>query len=91
MTTTAGAGIFGFTGRIVGTFVAMCTSFVIWYIVDGHTAGVLVFFFVLTFIEFYVFIKYPKILVVALLSIVTQGPFSPRLKNKRMSLMRSQS
>ncbi len=70
---TAGAGIFGFVGRIVGTFLAMCTSIIIWYITDGHPAGVLVFFFVFCFVEFYLFIKYPKVMVVTLLSIVTQG------------------
>ena len=90
MTTTAGAGIFGFIGRIAGTVVAMCTSLVIWYIVDGHTAGVIVFFFVFTFIEFYIFIKFPKILVVALLSIVTQGELTP-LQCGRSSLMHDQS
>lgn len=73
MTTTAGAGIFGFIGRITGTVVAMCTSLIIWYIVNGHTAGVIVFFFVFTFVEFYALLKFPKIMVVAILSIVTQG------------------
>ncbi len=73
---SAGSGIFGFLGRIVGTFVAMCTSIVIWYIVNGHPSGVIVFFFLFTFAEFYVFIKYPKALVITLLSIVTQGIYS---------------
>ena len=72
MTMTAGIGVFGFLGRIIGSFLAMCTSIVIWYIVNGHPAGVIVFFFVFTFAEFYVFITYPKAMVVTLLSIVTQ-------------------
>lgn len=37
MTTTAGSGLFGFFGRIVGTTIAMCTSIVMWYIVDQKT------------------------------------------------------
>lgn len=51
----------------------MCTSLVIWYIVDGHTAGVIVFIFIFVFIEFYFIMAYPRFIVVALLSIVTQG------------------
>ena len=89
MTVTAGSGVFGFFGRIVGTckgvslgnktgtnwliVVAMCTSLVIWYIVNGHTPGVIVFLFVFIFIEFYFLMKYPRFVVVALLSIITQG------------------
>ena len=51
----------------------MCTSLVIWYIVDGHTAGVIVFLFLFIFVEFYFLLKFPRFLVVALLSMVTQG------------------
>lgn len=51
----------------------MCTSLVIWYIVDGHTAGVIVFLFIFVFVEFYFLMKYPRFVIVALLSIVTQG------------------
>ena len=58
----------------------MCTSLVIWYIVDGHPAGVLVFVFVFVFVEFYFLVKYPRFVVVAILAIVTQGNFhSPSL------------
>ena len=73
MTTTAGAGVYGFVGRVLGTFLAMCTSLIIWYIVDGHTAGVIVFLFLFSFFEFYVILKYPRLTVIAVLSIVTQG------------------
>lgn len=44
MSPSAGQSVFSFALRISGTFAAMCTSFLIWYIVDGHTAGVLVFY-----------------------------------------------
>jgi len=37
MTTTAGSGVFSFVGRIAGTTIAMCTSIVMWYIVDQKT------------------------------------------------------
>ncbi|KAF6238277.1 hypothetical protein HO173_003557 [Letharia columbiana] len=72
MTTTAGSGVFGFFGRTVGTTIAMCTSLVIWYIVDGHPAGVIVFVFVFVFFEFYFLMKYPRFTVVAIISVVTQ-------------------
>ena len=38
MTTTAGAGVFGFIGRIAGTAIAMCTSIIMWYMVGQKTA-----------------------------------------------------
>lgn len=82
MTTTAGAGIFGFVGRVGGTAIAMCTSLIIWYIVVGHTVGVIVFLFLFTFVEFYFILKQPRLIVIALLSIVTQGKTSI-LKEKR--------
>ena len=66
----------------------MCTSFIIWYIVNGHTAGVIVFVFLFIFIEFYFLMKYPRFIVVALLSVVTQGDslsFSLRLVSTNAS------
>ena len=72
MTVTAGSGVFGFVGRVAGTVVAMVMSYVIWYIVDGKTSGVIVMLWLFTFLEFYFLIKYPKFVVIALLSIVTQ-------------------
>ena len=53
----------------------MCTSLVIWYIVDGHPAGVIVFLFIFVFFEFYFLMKYPRFVVVALISVITQGKF----------------
>lgn len=72
MTATAGSGIFGFVGRIAGTAIAMVTSMIIWYIVNGNAAGVIVFIFVFTFIEFYFLLKFPRLTVIALISMVTQ-------------------
>ena len=54
----------------------MCTSLVIWYIVDGHPAGVLVFFFVFIFFEVYFLLKYPRFVIVVLISIISQGEVS---------------
>ncbi|KAL8708074.1 MAG: hypothetical protein Q9220_007006 [cf. Caloplaca sp. 1 TL-2023] len=72
MTVTAGAGVFGFIGRIAGTTIAMCTSYLIWYIVDGKTPGIIVLLFVFTFVECYFVVKYPRFIVIALISMVTQ-------------------
>ena len=41
------------------------------YIVDGKTGGVIVFLFLWIFLAFYFVLKFPKLLVVALLSLVT--------------------
>jgi len=46
MTTTAGQSIQTFGLRVFGTFVAMIGSYLIWYIVDGKTAGALVLLWV---------------------------------------------
>ena len=73
MTVTAGSGVYGFIGRVAGTFVAMCTSLVIWYVVDGHAGGVIVVLWAFIFVEAYFMLVWPKLTVVALLSIVTQG------------------
>ena len=52
--------------------IAMCTSFLIWYIVDGKTGGIIPLFFVFMFFEFYFVLKFPRFIVIALLSMVTQ-------------------
>lgn len=50
----------------------MCTSYLIWYIVDGKTPGVIVLMFVFTFCEFYFILRYPRFVVITILAIVTQ-------------------
>ena len=72
MTSTAGSGVFGFFGRIVGTSVAMCTSLAIWYIVDGKTGGVITMLWLFIFIEVYFFVKFPRFAVISMLSMVSQ-------------------
>ena len=72
MSWTSGQSVFGLFARLFGTLIASILSFVIWYIVDGKTGGVIVMLFLVTFIEFYFFIKYPKYLVVFLIAMFTQ-------------------
>ena len=50
----------------------MCTSYLIWYIADGQTPGVIVLLFVFTFCETYFVLIYPRFTVIALISMVTQ-------------------
>lgn len=72
MTVTAGQSVFGLLARIGGTAVAMVLSIVIWYIVDQHAAGAIVFLWLFIFLEFYFLIKFPRFVVVWLVCIVTQ-------------------
>lgn len=46
-------------------------QFIVWYIVDGHTAGVIVFLWLWIFCAFYVVLKMPKFVIVGILSLVT--------------------
>lgn len=46
-------------------------SYIIWYIVVGHTAGVIVFLWLWIFLAFYVVLKIPKLIIVGILSLVT--------------------
>ncbi|KAI9890084.1 MAG: hypothetical protein M1814_004483 [Vezdaea aestivalis] len=72
MSMTAGASIFGAFGRIAGTVVAMIFSYINWYIVGGKVPGVIVFLYLFLFCETYFIVKYPKFIIVAILSMVTQ-------------------
>lgn len=63
--------MFGFFGRVAGTFVAMVLSIAVWYIPDQHTAGVIVFLWLAIFMMMYFFLKFPRFIPVWLISIVT--------------------
>lgn len=67
----AGQSTFNFVLRIFGTAVAMIGAYIIWYIVDGHAAGVLVFLFIWMMGGFYILVKFPKFVVIGILSAVT--------------------
>lgn len=88
MTETSGQSIFGFFCRTGGTAIAMVNCFIIWYIVDRHTVGVLVFLWLFTFVEFYFFFKYPRFIPGILMMIVTQVS-SPPPKTTSLKLIRS--
>lgn len=71
MVKTAGASTFQFSLRIIGTLIAMTASYIIWYIVDGKAAGVIVFLFLWMCVGYYAVLKMPKAPVIGVLSIVT--------------------
>lgn len=68
----SGQAIFGFFSRVFGTFLAMVASYIIWYIVDSRTPGVLVFLWLFCFVEFSVFFKWPQFILAIMMCIVTQ-------------------
>jgi hypothetical protein len=71
MTAHTGQSILQFSLRIFGTFVAMCSSLVIWYMCDQKPAAIIPIFYLYVCCGFYVLVKFPKYAIVALLSMVT--------------------
>lgn len=71
MSRLAGQSTWAFSLRIIGTAIAMIASYIIWYIVVGHPAGVFIFLWLWIMIGFYGLLKFPKFVIVAILSVVS--------------------
>ncbi|KAI7193921.1 hypothetical protein KC363_g2440 [Hortaea werneckii] len=71
MNPSAGQSLRNFVLRILGTLVFMLLSWVAYYIVDGKTAGVLVFYFIFLHLGVYVILKRPEILPVGMIGQIT--------------------
>ncbi|KAH7067574.1 hypothetical protein BKA63DRAFT_522397 [Paraphoma chrysanthemicola] len=71
MTPTAGQSMFQFVLRIAGTAIATIVAWLIWYIPDRHTAGILVFVFVFAALGFYIPLKRMDLVIVGIISVVT--------------------
>lgn len=71
MTQTAGSGVYGQLIRFIGTAMAMIASYIIWYIVDQHPAGIIVFTGITMFLYHYPMIKNPANPVVPMIGMVT--------------------
>ncbi|RFU35559.1 hypothetical protein B7463_g752, partial [Scytalidium lignicola] len=71
MSQTAGSGIYGQFLRFAGTALAMVASYIDWYIVDQHTAGIIVFLGITMFLYHYPLIKFPENPVVPMIGMVT--------------------
>lgn len=71
MSPTSGQSVFGFFLRIIGTVLAMVLSFLVWYIVDEKTPGVIVFLFLVVTCGFWVPLKIFRFRVIGIISVIT--------------------
>lgn len=71
MTPTAGQSIFQFILRIGGTFVAMCVAWLIWYIPNQQTAGIITLLWFFVALGFYIPLKRMDLVIVGMISVVT--------------------
>ncbi|RMZ12781.1 hypothetical protein D0862_02544 [Hortaea werneckii] len=71
MNPSAGQSLRNFVLRIFGTFVFMLLSWIAYYIVDGETAGVLVFYFIFLHLGVYIILKRPELLPVGMIGQIT--------------------
>lgn len=71
MSPTSGQSIFSFVLRILGTFLAMVASLLIWYIPGKSIPGIIVFLFIFVSIAFYIPIKMFRFRAVGMISIIT--------------------
>jgi hypothetical protein len=63
MNPTAGSAVFNMLGNTTCTLFGMTGAYINWYMVDGKTAGVIVFFFFFLMFYFYFAAKFPRFLV----------------------------
>ncbi|KAH8123452.1 hypothetical protein ACSS6W_007516 [Trichoderma asperelloides] len=59
MARTAGSSTFLLLGRVLGTIASMIASYIIWYVVDQKTPGILVFLWLWFLVLGYLFVKFP--------------------------------
>ncbi|KAL2670297.1 hypothetical protein Neosp_014764 [[Neocosmospora] mangrovei] len=71
MGATSGQSASGFVARIIATIVSLALSFAAWYIVVGHTPGVIVLLFIANIIEYYFYVKKPQYFKPSVIALVT--------------------
>ena len=71
MQRTSGQAAFQFGMRIAGTALGMVASYVVWYVVDGHTAGVIVFLFLWLLASFWIVFNKPRYAIIGVLAGIT--------------------
>lgn len=71
MSPSAGQSLRAFMLRTFGTIIAMALSYIAYYIVDGKTAGVLVFYFLFLHIGMWILIRWPALAPVGIIAQVT--------------------
>ncbi|THY16859.1 hypothetical protein D6D01_07605 [Aureobasidium pullulans] len=58
--------------RILGSFAALIICYLVWYIPNGHVAGVIVFMWFFSFLQMYFLIKWPKYIIGWLVILITE-------------------
>ncbi|PNS19335.1 hypothetical protein CAC42_2512 [Sphaceloma murrayae] len=71
MSPSAAQSLIGLLLRMFGTLAATCTSLILWYIVDGAFAGVVVFYWLFMLWGFYIILAYPNLFHVGLIYSIT--------------------
>jgi hypothetical protein len=71
MSPTSGQAVFNFVLRVLGTCLATAATFVIYYIVDGHTAGIIVFLWLWVSMGMWVLLKRPNFIALGMISTIT--------------------
>lgn len=71
MTPTIGQSIFNFGSRILGSAIAMAVCFPIYYIPNGHSAGIIVLLWLWIALCLYIPLRKPQFTVLGMISMVT--------------------
>lgn len=71
MSPSAGQSLRNFVLRCFGTLVAVILCFVIYYIVNGNPAGILIFFFIFLHSGSYIILKYPQWIPIGIVGQIT--------------------
>ncbi|KAF4954349.1 hypothetical protein FSARC_12162 [Fusarium sarcochroum] len=58
--------------RILGSFAALIICYLVWYIPDGHTAGVIVFMWFAAFLQMYFLLRWPRYIIGWLVVFITE-------------------
>ncbi|KAK2848491.1 hypothetical protein FQN49_005673 [Arthroderma sp. PD_2] len=71
MNPTSGNSLFGLMGRFVATVLATILALVVWYIVDGRTAGVIVMTYIANCLQYYPYLKNPRFIPASIIGVIT--------------------
>ncbi|KAF3491312.1 uncharacterized protein GIQ15_00829 [Arthroderma uncinatum] len=71
MNPTSGNSLFGLMGRFVATILATILALVVWYIVNGKTAGVIVLAYIANCLLNYPYLKNPRFVPATIIGMIT--------------------
>ncbi|KAL1296546.1 hypothetical protein AAFC00_000051 [Neodothiora populina] len=69
---SAGQSGVSYVLRILGSFAALIICYLVWYIPDGHVAGVIVIMWFASFIQMYFLIRWPQYIIGWLVILITE-------------------